>query len=272
MEQLSDIRARVRHAEKLVGRKIQRMAKAPGGYNVSGTALDPRKVEGWINRATRKQLAKYEAELAYFRRPSVGWVSDSNGNPIARQRMKNLEAGARKRNKSVDVIESRIADLEVPWAGDHVTVGKIASQRQDKRRLRANDAIDVRTRIKERWKGSSLSSERAVNKFAKKNREMFTERAFREREGARRETFMKLVDLSPERNAIAKELESLTPEQFWFAWTTSSYLADAASLLYSGLYLGESVPDDVIMQETDSIVSILRQAKDVNVKRGTFWV
>lgn len=273
MEQLSDLRKRVEHAEKLAGRKISRMAKAKNGYDVRGTNLDPIKPTGWIKRATRAQLTKYLADLDYFRRPSVGWVSDMNGNPIKRQVVKNLEAASRKRNRDIETIEGRIAGIEIPWAGQNVTVGSYRKHRLDsKRRLRQNNEQNVRVPIKERWNGKSLSSEAAAHRYAQKNRRMFSESQFRADEKKMRGVFKGLIELADDYATIAAELDRLSPEQFWLAWSSSPHLAASAALVYEILFKGAAIPSDVLIQETESIHRILKQASAIEIKTGAFWV
>lgn len=212
MEQLSDLRKRVQHAEDLAVRKMRRMAKAENGYDVRGTDLDPTKPKGWIKGATRRQLTKYLGDLEYFRRPSVGWVKDMNGRPIRRQVVRNLESAARKRNRDIETIERRIANIKIPWAGQNVTAGSYREHRLDsKRRLRENNEQNVRTPIKERWNGRSLSSEAAAHRYARKNRRMFSEAQFRADEKKVRGLFKGLIDLADDYAAIEAELEVARP-------------------------------------------------------------
>ena len=101
---------------------------------------------------------------------------------------------------------------------------------------------------------------------------MFSEAQFRADEKKMRGVFKDLIELSDEYSEVEAELDRLSPEQFWLAWTTSPHLASAASLVYEILYKGSSIPSDVLTQETESIHKILRQAGEIDVEAGAFWV
>lgn len=275
MKSLKEIRAEVRHSEELATRKIRRMAKQDGGYDVRGTSLDPLKPKGWIDRATRAQLDKYQRELTQFRRPSVGWVRGGNGKPIRRQVVRNAELAARRRNKAVETVESRIADIPIPWAGAGVTAGSVSAERNKPggtKILKINDEMGVRLKTPVRIKPKNYSSEQAVMSRAALNNRYLSKTGVQLQIGRARSNVMAMIDRSPSMESLRDEFKSLSDEQFWFAWSASPHLARSLAIMYD-LELRGNVEawNDVYEQEIEEVSGIIAQVKGINIAPGTFW-
>jgi len=269
MSSLEDIRKQVKHSESLVTRKIRRMANTQDGYDVTGTKLDPRKPKGWIDRATRKQLESYAASLKYFRRPSVGWVKSANGTPIRRQVIKNAESAARTRNRRVMAIESGLAAVKVPWAGNRA-YGEIREERNAAgagRRRRINDEQGVRTTTRVKRRSINYSSEKAAMRTAKMNRELDSERQVRFRIAKTRYEVEQMLEGEPE---LLSMVQSMSDAQFWFAWTATGRFSNALKLVYEHNF-GNNPSNDVYRNETRDVELIVREAKRLAIKEESFW-
>lgn len=216
-------------SERLAARKAAAMAKGPMGYDVRGTALDPRVGEGAISRMTSRQLDQHMAKLQYFRSRRVGWVADANGNPMSRQVYNNTINAIKANNRRVQAYKDSVKNIKIPWRG--VTAGEYDQEWRPKKAYLESGAGYVMQLRRENISSRAFLSEAAAHKYAAMLLHENTASAQKERVNAMRKQFSAMAATigDSELKSIAA---NVSDKQMWFAWVSDRELADAASLTY----------------------------------------
>lgn len=274
--------------ERSAQRKMERMAlgtyKEPkrsplAQFNyrtadIRNTRLNPL-VGGDKSKWSTTDLANYVHKLREFNAAKTSYFEGRDGGIISRSRVMAAHRKTKAYNKRVNDYKETVADVPVPWLGEHMNAGEWNDmQRNSPSSMEESSYFDLRERkmpSPKRWK-----TDKDVDRWAEALDYEGTEEAAQDRIEAMYEQIGSMLARIGDPELTAR-IASIDDDTLWFLWTNDATFANSLSHKYEAALAQQEGDHSSIswahMQASQSANNHLKEIfdalQDLKVPSGT---
>jgi hypothetical protein len=213
MSELDDLRAYVRKRHDAATSKVSRMRRQKN-VEVGGTKHDVRRDLSKIKHYNRKQLETYAASLNNFTSRDFGFVAGSEGVPLPRNKVRELETTQRRYNAKMLRKYDKVAEEFVP--GEGLTLRQRDTQMRATRRVAQGEPAERAFNIAT-FDPKHITDVAALDKIINDLKKKSTAAYSREYNKTARGHFEEMLKVIGD-PALTKEFKKVGARQFDLLW------------------------------------------------------